>query len=49
MKKNKIAIACEMCRKKNYSTNKSNGNMARIEIKKFCPHCKEHTLHKEEI
>ncbi|UUM20077.1 MULTISPECIES: 50S ribosomal protein L33 [unclassified Mycoplasma] len=47
--KNKVAIACEICRRKNYITTKSNGNDKRVILKKFCPPCKEHTFHKEEV
>ncbi|WP_426460996.1 50S ribosomal protein L33 [Mycoplasma hafezii] len=49
MNNNKVSIACEECKKKNYVKNKSAGNAARVQIKKFCPHCKKHTLHKEEV
>ncbi|MFV8434892.1 50S ribosomal protein L33 [Mycoplasma sp. 3137] len=48
MKNNKVSLACELCRKKNYVTVKSAGNPERIAIKKFCPRCKVHSLHKEE-
>ncbi|WP_416373383.1 50S ribosomal protein L33 [Mycoplasmopsis felis] len=37
------------CRRKNYITNKSLGNVNRINIKKYCVHCQIHTLHKEEV
>ncbi|WP_084178005.1 50S ribosomal protein L33 [Mycoplasma buteonis] len=46
---NKVSIACQECKKKNYVKNKSSGNDARMQVKKFCPHCNRHTLHKEEI
>ncbi|WP_084272194.1 50S ribosomal protein L33 [Mycoplasmopsis columboralis] len=47
--KSKISIACENCRRKNYMTTKSHGNDKRVTLKKFCPHCNEHTTHKEEV
>ncbi|UUD36558.1 50S ribosomal protein L33 [Mycoplasmopsis citelli] len=47
--KSKISIACEKCRKKNYVTTKSSGNDQRVILKKFCPQCNEHTMHKEEV
>ncbi|MBN4083400.1 50S ribosomal protein L33 [Mycoplasma sp. CSL10137] len=49
MKNNKVSLACEECRRKNYITNKSLGNLERLIVKKYCIHCKKHTLHKEEI
>ncbi|WP_324673014.1 50S ribosomal protein L33 [Mycoplasma sp. 888] len=49
MKSNKVSIACEVCRKKNYVTIKSAGNVERLAIKKYCPHCKQHSIHKEEV
>ncbi|TNK82413.1 50S ribosomal protein L33 [Mycoplasmopsis pullorum] len=48
MQKKKIALACEVCRRKNYYTNKSFGNQSRIIIKKHCTNCNNHTIHKEE-
>ncbi|MBU4691699.1 50S ribosomal protein L33 [Mycoplasma sp. ES3225-GEN-MYC] len=48
MKKVKITLSCSECRSMNYSTSKGSRNPARIEIKKHCPKCKTHTLHKEE-
>ncbi|TDV23056.1 large subunit ribosomal protein L33 [Mycoplasmopsis mustelae] len=49
MKNNKVSLACEICRRKNYTTNKSNQNAARLTVKKHCIHCQAHTLHKEEV
>ncbi|MEE3928595.1 50S ribosomal protein L33 [Mycoplasmopsis ciconiae] len=48
MKKTKVSLACEVCKRKNYSKNKSLGNPERLTVKKFCVVCREHTLHKEE-
>ncbi|WP_114354211.1 50S ribosomal protein L33 [Saliterribacillus persicus] len=42
----KIVLACEHCQNRNYTTDKNN-NSKRMEIKKFCPICKKHTLHRE--
>lgn len=43
--KKKIQLVCEKCFRSNYNTNKSSIN--RVELRKFCKFCKEHTLHKE--
>ena len=43
-----ITLACEKCKRRNYSSYKNKKNTtARLELKKYCPWDKEHTLHKE--
>lgn len=43
-----IIVACTECKRRNYTSNKNKkNNPERIELKKYCPHCKTHTLHKE--
>ncbi|MGZ9413435.1 50S ribosomal protein L33 [Mycoplasma sp. AC157] len=46
MSKEKIALACEVCKSKNYVKNKSVDD--RLVINKFCRKCNSQTLHKEE-
>jgi len=43
-----IHMACEECKERNYTTfkNKKN-NPDRLEVKKYCHRCRNHTLHKE--
>ncbi|WP_084489745.1 50S ribosomal protein L33 [Mycoplasmopsis lipofaciens] len=48
MQKRKVALCCEICQSLNYVTPKGLTNQDRIMIKKFCPRCRIHTLHKEE-
>ncbi|WP_129622955.1 50S ribosomal protein L33 [Mycoplasmopsis columbinasalis] len=48
MEKRKITLSCSECFALNYTTHKSLTNPERIQIKKFCPKCRIHTLHKEE-
>ena len=44
----KIILACTECKNRNYNSNKNKKNDPdRIELNKYCPHCKKHTLHKE--
>lgn len=46
--KSTIMLACSECLQRNYGTPKSKQAQGeRLEIKKFCPRCKTHTLHKE--
>ena len=42
-----VTLACTDCKRRNYTTTKNKANMPdRMEIKKYCPWCKKHTLHK---
>ncbi|WP_094047978.1 50S ribosomal protein L33 [Spiroplasma corruscae] len=44
----KAIIVCVNCLSRNYTFNKSTmNNSERLEIKKFCPTCNMHVLHKE--
>ncbi len=43
-----ITLACTQCRERNYTTEKNKRNdPGRLELKKFCPRCRTHTLHRE--
>ncbi len=43
-----IILACTDCKQRNYTTSKNKKtNPDRIEMKKYCPFCKSHTVHKE--
>lgn len=43
-----ISLACEQCKRKNYTTDKNKKNTpSKLQFKKFCPHCGKHTEHKE--
>ena len=43
-----ITLACTECTRRNYSTKKNKkNNPDRVELKKYCPFSKTHTLHKE--
>ncbi len=44
----KITLACVDCKERNYITKKNRrNNPDRLEMKKFCPRDKKHTLHRE--
>jgi large subunit ribosomal protein L33 len=44
----KVALACEVCGARNYETSKSRaGATKRLTLKKFCPACNKHTIHRE--
>jgi large subunit ribosomal protein L33 len=43
-----IHLACTACQERNYSSRKNKkNNPDRLEVKKYCSRCKEHTVHKE--
>ena len=43
-----IILACTECKNRNYTSGKNKKNTPdRLELKKYCPHCKKHTVHKE--
>ena len=44
----KIALQCTECKQKNYTTEKNRRNMqGKLELNKFCPFDRKHTLHRE--
>ena len=43
-----LNLACEDCKRRNYVTTKNRSNTTdRLELKKFCQWCRQHTLHRE--
>ncbi|GHV84251.1 50S ribosomal protein L33 [Spirochaetia bacterium] len=43
-----IALQCEECKRKNYTTQKNKRNIQeKLEFSKYCPFDRKHTLHKE--
>ena len=43
-----VTLACTECKRRNYTTTKNKATMPdRMEIKKYCPWCHRHTVHKE--
>jgi large subunit ribosomal protein L33 len=43
-----IALQCTECNRRNYTTTKNRRNMqGKLELKKYCPHERKHTLHRE--
>ena len=44
----KVILICSKCLNRNYTTTKNKLDASkRLEMKKYCPNCNEHTLHKE--
>jgi large subunit ribosomal protein L33 len=43
-----ITLECTVCRERNYTSEKNRRNdPGRLELKKFCPRCRTHALHRE--
>jgi large subunit ribosomal protein L33 len=43
-----VSLACTECQERNYTTEKNKRNDAqRMELKKYCPRERKHTLHRE--
>ena len=43
-----ITLACTECKRRNYSTEKNKReHKDRMELKKYCPHERRHTVHRE--
>jgi large subunit ribosomal protein L33 len=43
-----VALICKECKSQNYVTTRNKINIEKkLEVKKHCPKCGKHTLHKE--
>ncbi|HWO88311.1 MAG TPA: 50S ribosomal protein L33 [Gemmatimonadales bacterium] len=43
-----ISMACTECKERNYATSKNRKNDPdRLELRKYCPRCGRHTVHRE--
>jgi large subunit ribosomal protein L33 len=43
-----IALACDNCKRRNYTSSKNKKKQTeKLAIKKFCPSCRAHTVHRE--
>ena len=43
-----VTLACSECKNRNYTTEKNKKNdTGRLEMKKYCPHDRRHTVHRE--
>ncbi len=44
----KVIVECEQCHSRNYTLSKNKQeHPERLVVKKYCPKCNEHTLHRE--
>jgi large subunit ribosomal protein L33 len=43
-----ITLACSVCKQRNYTTTKNKKNTPdKLQFKKYCRFCREHTIHRE--
>ncbi|HOM30285.1 MAG TPA: 50S ribosomal protein L33 [Deltaproteobacteria bacterium] len=43
-----VTLACSDCKRRNYNTTRNKKKSTdKLELKKYCPFCRTHTLHKE--
>ena len=43
-----IHLQCGTCKRRNYSTTKNKKKQqGKLEVKKYCPFCRSHQMHKE--
>ena len=44
----KVTLRCNECKQRNYNTMKNKKNTPdKLELNKYCPFCKKHTVHTE--
>jgi large subunit ribosomal protein L33 len=43
----RVALACTECDSRNYQTTRKADQQGQLTLKKFCPRCNKHTVHKE--
>jgi large subunit ribosomal protein L33 len=42
-----VSLACTECQSRNYKTTRKTEDKGQLTLRKFCPACKRHTVHKE--
>ncbi len=47
MPRDRITLACPKCQERNYNQKNKRLHPERVEYRKFCPRCRQHTQHKE--
>lgn len=47
MAQRKVGLECSQCGARNYSVTVNANRQHRLELKKFCKHCGQYTIHRE--
>jgi large subunit ribosomal protein L33 len=42
-----VSLACSECESRNYRTTRKKSQPGQLTLKKYCPKCNRHTVHKE--
>jgi len=42
-----VSLVCSVCSSRNYKTTRRPEKKGQLELRKFCPSCNKHTVHKE--
>ncbi|MEA1912933.1 MAG: 50S ribosomal protein L33 [candidate division WOR-3 bacterium] len=42
-----VRLECNECKSRNYTTTRKKDERSKLQLNKYCPRCKKHTLHKE--
>ena len=42
-----VSLECPECRNRNYRTSRDSKSGGKLELKKYCRHCRKRTVHKE--
>jgi large subunit ribosomal protein L33 len=42
-----VSLECPECRNRNYRTSRNSKGGGKLELKKYCRHCRKRTVHKE--
>ena len=42
-----VSLACTACETRNYKTTRKRDLKGQLSLKKYCPTCNKHTIHKE--
>ncbi len=43
-----VTLACSECKRRNYtSTRDKKKSKEKLELRKYCPYCRKHTIHRE--
>ena len=46
--RDQISLQCDQCKRRNYTSSRNKKKSTeKLSLRKFCPACRSHTLHKE--
>jgi large subunit ribosomal protein L33 len=42
-----VTLECPECKRQNYRTSRDKSSGKKLQLKKYCPRCRKHTVHRE--